>query len=198
MLKIIPVITVIVLSIAPASNAAVAPSYSHLYRSFNAEFEYYSPKDDDRQIESAFIYALWGKEYVNELHYSLYCGAVGTYAWGYILQWDENFNDVRYNTEAAGAGPAVLIRVDFFRSPAFHLSGDFLMGAIFYNKNFPPGGDIYNFFRKYGISMGLALDHHREIVLGFRDMHVSNGQGMNSHNPSYEGYGISLDFVKHL
>lgn len=183
---------------AAAAFAGEKDSGFQVIRNLNTEVEYYAPKDDDRQIESVFAYALFGKEYVNELHYSLYCGAVGTYAWGYILQWDENFNDVRYDTDAGGLGPAVMIRVDFFRSPPFHLSGDFLMGAIFYNKHFPPGGDIYNFFRKYGISMGLALDNKREFVLGFRDMHVSNGQGMNQNNPSYEGWGISVDLVTHL
>ena len=29
-------------------------------------------------------------------------------------------------------------------------------------------------------------------------MHISNGQGLGPQNPSYEGWGVSLDFIKHL
>ncbi|MCP4136955.1 MAG: hypothetical protein GY754_38665 [bacterium] len=42
--------------------------------------EYYYPVDDDRNIQTIFMNALFGKEFINELHYSLYAGLTATYA----------------------------------------------------------------------------------------------------------------------
>lgn len=160
--------------------------------------EYVKPGDSNRQIRSAFLYGMIGKEFVNFLHYSLYGGITATYARGNIIQWDDNLHDVKYDTAAAGIGPGFMIKVDFLRFERFYFSGDFLFGVIFYNTNFPPGGDIYNFFRKYGVSIGFIIDEKYSFNIGIRNSHVSNGKGLGPQNPSYDGVGISAEIIKKL
>lgn len=159
-------------------------------------FEYYYPKNGDRQIHSVFSYTLFGYEFVNKLHYSLYGGIVWTYAWGNIEQWDDNFNTKRFDANASGIGPIFLIEVDFLRLKRFYISGDLLFGIILYNTNFPPGGDIYNLFFKIGPSFGFVVSDTTSLNLGIRFMHVSNGQGLGNFNPSYEGIGLSFSVQK--
>jgi len=167
-------------------------------RNFNFELEYYQPKDLSRNIKSVFAYSFWGREFINELHYSIYGGLITSFTWGNTLHWDANFVDRHYDASSIGIGPASLIRVDFLRFGRFNISGDFMVGIILYNKHFPDGGDIYNFMRKYGVTFGANISKDFDIDIGIRDMHISNGQGLGPQNPSYEGWGVSLDFIKHL
>jgi hypothetical protein len=197
-MKALASIAITMLLFIPGVCSSATDSTPQESRNLCTGVEYYFPKDESREIQSVFTYALLGREFLNQLHYSLYGGLIATYAWGNIIQLDENFNDVKYSTTAIGIGPAVMIRVDFLRYGGFHFSGDFLVGVILYSTHFPPEGDIYNFFRKYGLAVGIALDTRHEIDLCARDMHVSNGQGVNAHNPSYEGFGISAEYIVHL
>jgi hypothetical protein len=188
----------IIVSLIALPSIVIAKDNTRRYesnRNLNIGLEYYFPKDDHRQLQSAFAYTLLGREFINQLHYSLYTGFIGTCAWGNIVQFDENFNHVKYEPAASGIGPAVAIKVDFIRFSKQYFAGDFLLGIISYNKHFPPGGDIYNFFRKYGVSLGHEINNTFNINLGLRDIHISNSQGLGSYNPSYEGWGFCPEVI---
>ena len=157
--------------------------------------DYYKPTESNREIRSSFASFLIGKEFINQLHYSLYAGLAATFAKGNIIQWDDNLKDVKYDTTACGIGPMAQVKVDFLRFNSFYINGNFSFGIICYNKKFPPGGDIYNFFRKTGVSFGLIFNDRVSAELGIRKLHVSNGQGVGAHNPSYEGIGAGFEFI---
>jgi hypothetical protein len=121
---------------------------------------------------------------------SIYGGLTFTGAWGYILQWDEHFQDFRYDTGVFGVGPIFLLRLEPLRIGGFSAGVELLGGIVVYTKGFPPGGDIYNFTFRMGVLLGYRISKSLKLEAGVRWMHVSNGQGLGPFNPSYEGLGF--------
>lgn len=165
---------------------------------FETGTEYLTPTKRDRRIQTISQNVYLGVEFFKKIHFSVYVGITLTYAWGYILQWDEHFNDVRHNNSAAGAGPVFLLRLEPLIYHRVSLSGDFSGGIIFYSGSFPYGGDIYNFMLRAGGSVKYRFNRKLAVSLDGKWMHVSNAQGLNPHNPSYEGAGISLGLVRYF
>jgi len=160
--------------------------------------EYLYPTKDDRRIHT-FNYNLYaGAEFFKHFRLSLYGGITLTYDWGHIFQWDSNFINIRHENAAGGAGPVFLIRIEPFIFGQFSLSGDFSGGIMFYTSHFPYGGDIYNFMWRFGGSAKYQINRQFAFSVDGKWMHVSNCQGMNSHNPSYEGAGVSVELVRYF
>lgn len=64
-------------------------------------------------------------------------------------------------------------------------------GLVFFSPEpFLPGGDVYDFVLNSGLGAELSLDERIALDLNAFAVHVSNGQGLVAHNPSYDGYGI--------
>lgn len=160
--------------------------------------EYLWPISGDRQIQTASIDFLVGKEFCQKTHISLYAGATLTRAWGHILQFNEFFQDVRYDNSAYGIGPNFLMRWAPIRLKRLSLSLDTSGGIIIYSEDFPAGGDFYNFMWRIGPSLLYQITSSSTLVLGYKWMHVSNGQGMTDKNPSYEGRGLSLHVSRYF
>ena len=97
-----------------------------------------------------------------------------------------------------GAGPIFLIRCEPFHVRWFAVSLDLLGGLVIYSDRFPPGGDIYNFTWRMGGALLFRLGPRLTLSVGARWMHVSNGQGLNPGNPSYEGVGVPLGLTYRL
>ena len=80
-------------------------------------------------------------------------GVTATWATGYILQFDDQFRDVRFDNAAAGVGPSFALRL---QTPGFArlvVGVEGSGGLIFDTRHFPAGGDIYNFMRRAGPSI---------------------------------------------
>lgn len=161
--------------------------------------EYLFPTDIDRDIQTVAFNILGGMEFFKKMPLSIYGGVTGTYVWGTIVQWDDNFNDVTYKNKTFGIGPVFLIRYEPFSYAGFSISPDFGGGVIFYLEDFPYGGDFYNFMWRVGGSINYRMDNNKYAFnLNAKWMHVSNGQGLGPHNPSYEAVGLGLGLARYF
>jgi lipid A 3-O-deacylase len=161
--------------------------------------EYLYPTEESRDIQTINlnVYRRIGEFRPAKL--AFYAGITATYASGDITQLEGELDqgtlrEVNYKNEAAGIGPGLLADLCFLNlgSFSFHFagSGSFLL----YDKQFPAGGDRYNFMWRGGAFLHYAIGNNQELGLGYLWMHVSNGQGMGPHNPSYDAQGMNLTF----
>jgi hypothetical protein len=51
---------------------------------------------------------------------------------------------------------------------------------------------------RLGGSLCYRVSKREKIAIGGRWMHVSNGQGFNQHNPSYENAGVNLSLIHYF
>ena len=161
------------------------------------EVEYYLPTHAGRQIQSIFSNALFGAQLLRNI-LVLELGVTWTDDWGYIFQHDGLGIDRRYDSRVFGAGPIFLVRCEPVHLRWFSLSLDLLGGLVVYSAHFPPGGDIYNFTWRLGGALLFRLSRRFTLSAGSRWMHASNGQGIGTQNPSYEGVGVFLGLTYRL
>lgn len=155
--------------------------------------EYYSPSHWNRQIKTINLNGVIGKEFIQTIDLQICAGVTFTHAWGNTIMVNEFLKEEQYETSAIGVGPIILIRLQPLSVGNFSFSIDATGGIILYNKSFPPRGDIYNFMFRLGGNIGYYVCDNFQINLGLRRMHISNGQGVGSFNPFYEGSGLSLN-----
>ncbi|WP_339810999.1 hypothetical protein [uncultured Imperialibacter sp.] len=165
---------------------------------FESGIEYLTPTHNNRSIQTVTANLFVGREFFEKIRFSVYGGVTTTYAWGTIVQWDDNFNNITYHNNAAGIGPAFQVRFEPFVYNRFSFSPDFGGGLIFYSSKFPHGGDIYNFMWRMGGAIHYRVNSTYGVNLTSKWLHVSNGQGLGAHNPSYEAWGVGVAFVKYL
>ena len=153
------------------------------------EWEYLTPVEQARQIDTLTLNI--SQECSHNNHFSIYRGLSITQAWGNL----EHLGMIK-DTSAFGLGPVYLIRYEPFQRPHALFSLDMSGGLIFYNQNFPTGGDFYNFMWRIGPKFIYQMDDNLSFTIGYTLMHVSNGQTSNSsttsHNPAYNAGGIPL------
>jgi hypothetical protein len=160
--------------------------------------EYYSPSHWNRQIKTINLNGLIGKEFIHPVGLQIFAGATITHAWGNVILVNEFLKEEQYETSAMGIGPVILFRLQPLSIGNFSFSIDALGGIILYNKLFPPRGDVYNFMFRLGGTIIFYVCHNYSLNFGLRRMHISNGQGVGSFNPFYEGEGLSLNLSKHF
>lgn len=159
-------------------------------------FEYYSPSHWNRQIKTINLNGMIGQELIKPIGLQIFAGVTITHAWGNTIMVNEFLKEEQYETSAIGIGPIILFRLQPLAIGNFSFSVDATGGIILYNKSFPPRGDIYNFMFRLGGTIGFYIGDNFSINLGLRRMHISNGQGVGSFNPFYEGEGLSLNLSK--
>lgn len=147
-----------------------------------------------RDIDTTSFNVLVGRGLFDQEWLVWRAGVTGTYATGSIMQLDEHFHDVRLYNSAVGLGPVGLLRLQTPELARLRLSLEGSGGFIVYSEHFPAGGDIYNFMWRAGLSLEARISARCSLGLGYRVMHVSNGQGLGPQNPSYEARGFSLWF----
>lgn len=158
--------------------------------------EYYFPSHWNRQIQTINLNGLLGEELIQVIGAQIFIGATITHAWGNVIMVNEFLKEATYTTSAIGIGPIILLRVQPLTIGNFSFSVDALGGIILYNKSFPPGGNIYNFMFRLGGTITFYAGDNYSLNFGLRRMHISNGQGIGSFNPFYEGEGLSLNVSK--
>ncbi len=170
----------------------VEPSNNYL----ELGLEYYSPSHWNRQIKTINLNGLIGTELIHSIGLQIFAGVTITHAWGNTIMVNELLKEEQYETSAIGIGPIILFRLQPLTLKNFSFSIDALGGIILYNKSFPPRGDIYNFMFRLGGTIAFYIGNNYSLNLGLRRMHISNGQGVGSLNPFYEGEGLSLNLSK--
>ena len=156
---------------------------------FELGLEYYSPSHWNRQIKTININGLIGKEFIKTIGLQIFAGVTFTHAWGNTIMVNEFLKEEQYETSAIGIGPIILFRLQPLTLKNFSFSIDALGGIILYNKSFPPRGDIYNFMFRLGGTIAFYIGNNYSLTLGLSRMHISNGQGVGSLHPVYEGEG---------
>jgi lipid A 3-O-deacylase len=152
---------------------------------FGFELEYYTPVRSKRQIDTTALNIYFSKKQTRIEKLSLIKGITLTYGEGYI----DRYNKVR-NCEAVGIGPVFKLKYEPYRWEKLSLAFDGSGALIFYNENFPVGGDFYNFMWRIGPTLTYKFNENTSFSLSYKLMHVSNGQ--NARNPAYDAEGISL------
>lgn len=176
---------------------------------FNMELsaEYFRPVDEERKIQTICINVFFWKQYFKNILLLNNIGIITIYADGSIIKYEVDtiiqnqfllLKPVEYKTSAFGIGPALQSQFEAMRIHCFSIEVEVTIGCIFYNKNFPPGGDFYNFLFREGASLGYKFNKKCIVKLGYRWMHISNGQGRGDHNPGYNSQGINLGFTKYF
>jgi hypothetical protein len=103
--------------------------------------------------------------------------------------------DETLDSTATGAGPVLAIRTEFAQGGNVWASLDGSAGVLLYDGDFPAGASRYAFMFRYGPTLSYRLNDRRVLSLTLRGMHVSNGQGINGHNPQYNAAGLGVQFL---
>ena len=154
--------------------------------------EYITPTHENRQIDTASLNILAGRESSVYPNWSFYKGITITDGWGDVIRSHGSY--VTYHSSARGIGPVFLARYQALQTDKLLFSFDMSGSLIFYNREFPAGGDRYNFMWRNGPNLKFKIDDDLSWGIGYQWMHVSNGQ--RSRNPSYEGRGVTLSVSK--
>lgn len=173
------------------------------YRSkFEMGAEYLVPTRFSNPIKTVSVNAFFWKKHFDKISVLVSAGLTGTYAWGYNAQVkaisDSLSELIYYKTSAFGLGPIIQVDPTFVRIKRFALMGEASFGVILYNHHFPYGGDIYNVMFRAGPSVTYQINNKYFLKMGYRWMHISNGQGYSNHNPFYEAQGVNISFIKVL
>ena len=155
--------------------------------------EYFVPIHENRQIETISSNFMWIKNYgVGSI--DVQAGLTLTRPWGEIEQLDENLQTITLKSGAWGVGPVFLFRWNLWPSASVHPILDCSGATIYYDRQFPGGGERYNFMGRFGAGFGLGSEKSLKVILKYEWMHVSNGRGLVPNNPSYEGKGPYIGF----
>ncbi len=174
------------------------------------ELEYFAPlHEKDRNIKTISL-NLQKVNYADDF-VSVHSGFTLTRAWG-----DMTRRGVYSNCNAWGIGPSGLIRLrlmglnflGYSGGDVVELSLDMSGALIFWNKNFPTGGDFYDFMWRVGPKLSCLIGEKTVLNIGYKIMHVSNGQwewdGLKTEgkatdrNPSWNAKGITVTIVTYF
>ncbi len=186
----------------------LSPAYADIEKSekqlpeakvpFELGVEHLWPTSRDRKIQTTALNILWRYGYYNDLLVSIYSGLTFNYAWGNSIRNDLDGRETAYSESAFGIGPLLHFRWAPVSLDNLTFSMDANGGFIFHNKEFPAGGDLYNFVWRIGPSIQYTLEDKNALIFGFRFMHVSNGQGATRDNPAYNAMGVSLHVSRYF
>lgn len=118
-------------------------------------------------------------------------------ATGHITQLAGSWEEGTLRTEildspAWGIGPGVELQYDLLNLATGRLHMDLGAALQIHDRRFPAGGDHYNGLFRIGPAWSQSWGDGRSFTVGWRWMHLSNGQGPGPHNPSTEGRGLVL------
>ncbi len=179
--------------VSPALAAGAEPSPPGAGRHWEIESESLTPLSANRQIDTVSLHILRGKDKPGDSRISHSKGVTITRAWGYT-----GHPGALRDNSAVGIGPVCLIRYKLYQGRRAWLSFDLSGGLIFYNDNFPAGGDFYNFMWRAGPKVSYPVNGHWSWNAGYKWMHVSNGQksGGSGRNPGYDAAGFSFGLTR--
>lgn len=161
--------------------------------------EYLTPTRYVNQIKTISLHGFFWKKRFENISIKISTGFICTYAWGTSRHFKELGDSVilvtSHKTSAFGAGPVFQVDPTIMKFKRFSVIAEANLGVILYSNRFPYGGDVYNFIFKAGPSLDYKISEHSSFRVGYRWMHISNGQGNGNHNPFYEGYGLNVSFL---
>ena len=169
-------------------------------REIIVELEELGPIRGNRQIRTTNLHFLFRMKSLDIGVFKLYGGLTVSRARGTISYRTGSFEagtlkNETFDSNAIGAGPVLAARVEFARSGNVSASVDGSAGVLLYDRDFPAGASRYEFMFRYGPTLSYTLNGGQELSVTLRGMHVSNGQGFNTHNPEYNAAGVGVQFL---
>ena len=95
----------------------------------------------------------------------------------------------RRQVDTIGLGLAFALRWHFLRRPDFSLYADWGLGLMAALDPFPPAGTRHNGTPHFGLGLSARLRRNTQLLIGLRQLHMSNGKGLVPENPSFDGLG---------
>lgn len=173
------------LPIVPSCYAAAAKS--------ELDWDYLTPTAKSRDLDTMSLHILNKISETNGR--SVYRGFTITKAYGEITPSQQIWQE---DSSAVGVGPIYLIRNEKLHSGKLTVSIDMSGGLILYDKEFPVGGEHYNFMWRIGPQFMYKFTPTSVVNIGYTFMHVSNGLHSEIHNPSYNAHGVTIGFATAL
>jgi Lipid A 3-O-deacylase (PagL) len=167
------------------------------------ELQYVRPTKADRQLELSNASWYFAKTAVMEDRLEIKLGATATRARGSITQLQGSVEDGTFRSEvlessAWGLGPTAVASLRLSTLGATSIDVDASGSLMLYDRRFPNGGSRYNGMLQAGPSVSVALGNGRSLTAGVRWTHISNGQGLGAHNPSFDGRGLFVQYQREL
>lgn len=150
------------------------------------EWDYLSPHGVDNDINTVSLHMF--TKFAESKTRSMYRGITVTRTYG-----DKTLENKAYDSSAVGIGPMYLIRDEKYHAGKLTAAVDMSGGIMVYNNVFPAGGRHYDFMWRIGPRLIYKFNENSSLNVGYMFAHVSNG--MRTHNPGYDGRGISVGFV---
>lgn len=172
-------------------------------RTATLEAQHIQPTKQDRQIELTNVSYFFAKKSFIDERLDLKLGATATRARGSIVQLQGSFDDGTLRSDVLessgwGLGPTVNASLRLLGAGSTRLNLDASGSLMLYDRSFPSGGSWYNGMVQAGPSLTFGLDKKRSLTVGARWTHISNGQGLGAHNPSFDGRGFFLQYERTL
>ena len=163
------------------------------------ELEKLGPIEGNRQIHTTNLHFLFRMKSLDIGYFKLYGGLTLSRARGTISYRTGSFEagtlkDETFDSTASGAGPVLAARVELGRSGSVSASVEGSAGVLLYDRDFPARASRYEFMLRIGPTLSYRLNEMQDLSLMFMRMHVSNGQGFNTHNPEYNASGFGVQF----
>ncbi len=161
--------------------------------------EYIWHSNIGNEINTTSFNLLFWTHYFKNAQLDMHFGLTATEAKGTIQDWyTQNSPIIYHESTAKGIGPIVHFQQIIFEMAPISIFAAPSVGIIFYDKNFPYGGDFYNFMWRMSILFEYRINENYSFNIGVKWMHVSNGQGTGPYNPFYEGKGFSVTLTRQL
>jgi len=169
-------------------------------REIMVELQELGPVERARQIHTANLDLLFRIRRFDTPDFTFYGGFTVSRSRGNLTRRTGSseagtLRDETLDSTATGAGPVLAIRAEFEHSGNVWASLDGSAGVLLYDRDFPAGAYRYAFMFRYGPTLSYRLNDRRVLSLTLRGMHVSNGQGINNHNPQYNAAGLGVQFL---
>ena len=169
-------------------------------RQIMLELQELGPVENNRKIRTTNLDFLFRIRRFDIPDFKFYGGLTVSHSRGAITRRTGSLQagtlmDETLDSTATGAGPVLAIRAEFEHSGNVWASLDGSAGVLLYDRDFPAGASRYAFMFRYGPTLSYRLNDRRVLSLTLRGMHVSNGQGINGHNPQYNAAGLGVQFL---
>ena len=169
-------------------------------REIIVELQELGPVERARQIHTANLDLLFRIRRFDTPDFTFYGGFTVSRSRGNLTRRTGSseagtLRDEPFDSAATGAGPVLAIRAEFAHGGNVWASLDGSAGVLLYDRDFPTGASRYAFMFRYGPTLSYRLNDRRVLSLTLRGMHVSNGQGINNHNPQYNAAGLGVQFL---
>jgi hypothetical protein len=101
-------------------------------------------------------------------------------------------NPPQVASNAVGVGVGPMVRWNFLEMSRFRVFLDAEGSLLIADRPFPQNGSVYDFFLRAGGGVSVRVSNSYSIESAFHFAHISNGKGIDSANPTWQGNGVSL------